>query len=280
VVAVGGTGLDLARDGWALSHDPVQLPEFVTAEADGDTRVLVAASTDDEVEWDLTSTLGPTMATYGVEVGAATRAEVDGALSAMIGQSDPSAASLLGLRNVEWVVVPQAGVTEEIEAGFDRQFDLRSETTRQGLVYRLVDTAPEAGLVPGDEIGEIAATGRLPEVGETVALEEVRDGVWRGTTGARPEAVLVGTTESQTWRAWADGVELERRSEGAVAWFDAPARARITVTAGDRRVRTGGLLVQLVAVALAVSAVLRPPGSSGRRLGSPDDVVRGAGAAS
>lgn len=268
-VAVGvvGGAVDLARDGWALSHDQPQLPSFVTAEPGGDDHdVLVVALTEHgDLHWDLVSESGPTMASYGVPLGEFQRSAISTVLSDVVERSDPAAAGRLGLVNVGWVFVPPVGTTEELKGSFDRQFALRSETTDQGLVYRLVNVAPRVGGLGRQDMSRVTATGMLPADAEVTPVPEVRRGVWRATTGPDPAAIMVGGAEADQWRATAADGAAARRSDDGVAWFEVPADTTVTITAGDRRSRTAALVVQLVTLAFAVSVILRPPGTTASR---------------
>lgn len=279
VGVVGGAG-DLARDGWALSHDPPQLPSFVTAEPGGDDHdVLVVAMTEDgDLRWDLVAESGPTMASYGVPLGDVQRSVISDVLSDVVERSDPAAAGRLGLLNVGWVFVPPVGTTEDLKGSFDRQFALRSETTDQGLVYRLVNSVPRIGLLGRQDMSRVTATGVLPADVEVTPVEEVRRGVWRTSTGPDPAALIVGTSDADHWRATVADGEASLHSDDGVAWFDVPADTTVTITAGDRRGRTVALVVQMLTLAFAMSVILRPPGTTAsRRVGPTGGRSRDAG---
>lgn len=281
VVGMVGGGVDLARNGWALSREDPGLPSFITTDTQsGEPLVLVvAAGEEGDASWDLVSTSGPTMAAYGVPRDTRLQREVGTVLGQMVSRSDPGAAGRLGLYNIRWVVVPEAGLNQDLEGAFDRQFDLRSQTTRQGLVYQLGGTAPEVGVTSSVSVDDIIATGSVPEDVDITPVDEVNDGVWHVPADDPPGAVVVGAPEPDAWRAATEQGELDRHVDNGVAWFELqPDDAVVTITAGDRTARQVALLVQLAVAAIMVSILLRPPGAPApSRVGPEGDRARTAG---
>ncbi len=266
VVGMVATAVNIGRDGWAFGRGDPPLPLFLTsADADGaseDHLILTLAASDDAVGWDLTSTTGDTMASYGVPESPGTSVTVGTIVAQIVGQADPAASGRLGLLNIRYVWVPEAGMTEDLRAGLDRQFDLRSEPVSSGLVYRLVNDAPVVSMVPADRISEVAATASLPPELEATPLQPVSASSWTAAPADTDRVALVGAAENGPWRATVDGVAVAPTAENGLVWFDVPAGSDVRVEAGNQSLRTSQLLVELLAVLFMVSILLRPPGSA------------------
>ncbi|HKJ55436.1 MAG TPA: glycosyltransferase family 2 protein [Nitriliruptoraceae bacterium] len=277
VAGMAATAIDIGRDGWAFGRGDPPLPLFLVSEDDDDVAdtgslILTLAASDDVVDWELTSTTGDTMASYGVPESPGTTVTVDTIVAQVVGQADPAASGRLGLLNVQYVWVPEAGLTEDLRAGLDRQFDLRSEPVNSGLVYRLVNHAPVVSMVPADRISEIAATASLPPTLEVTPLQSDGASSWTAAPADTDRVALVGAAENGPWSAEVDGVDVAATADNGLVWFDVPAGSEVVVQAGNQSARTTQLIVELVALAFIVSILLRPPGSSSatslRRVGT------------
>lgn len=263
VAGLTTTAFDVGREDWAALQGEAPLPLFLTSSEDADDHlILTLAAVDDVVSWELTSAAGETMAAHGVPSAPATGVTVGTIVAEIVGQADPSASGRLGLLNVRYLVVPEAGTSDELRAGLDRQFDLRSEPITEGLVYRLVNDAPVVSMIDAARISEVVATASLPADLEPASLVSDGEAAWMSTPQDIDRVALVGAAETGPWAATVDGVEVSPTAGNGLVWFDVPANSEVRVTAGDASSRTTSLLVQLLAVAFVVSIVLRPPGSS------------------
>lgn len=264
IVGIVVTSVDLRRTGWDRGGDPALLPAFIAeAGADGDFTILTLADDGGRLTWDLVDEDGPTMASWGVVFSPGLEATVDAIVESVVAQSDPAAAGRLGLLNIQYVVVPESGRSEDLEQGLERQFDLLSQPVADGLVYRLSNHAPPVGATQPEVVSRILATGSLPAGVTMTPIEPNAAGTrWVHQVGSEPEVVLVATVETGAWRATADGRDLEAQQADGLLRFDAPPDSRVELLPVGQTPRTASLVLQVLAVLLVVSVLLRPPASA------------------
>ncbi len=264
IVGVGVTTLDVRQTGWARAGADDLLPAFVTqAGVEDDFLVLTLADDGGRLSWDLVADSGPTMAAWSVAFSPGLEATVDAVVESVVAQSDPSAAGRLGLLNIRYVLVPESARSDDLEAGLERQFDLLSQPVAEGLVYRLSNDLPMVGATEPAVVSRILATGALPD---DVVVEEIppQDGgtSWVRRVGSEPEVILLATVETGAWEARADGRLLEAQQVDGLLRFDAPPDTTVVLTPVGQGTRTLSLTLQLLAVLLVVSVLLRPPTSA------------------
>lgn len=250
-------------DRWsAYTVGTPSLPEFLTASADGtqDFRVLTVADQDGVVQWDVTSSSGPTMAAYGTPAPSGFVRTVDGAIEDVVGGSDPGAGGRLGLLNIRYVVVPSGGQSEELERALAAQLDLEPRPVAEGLVFEISAFAPRVSWVPLSTIVAVERRGAPPSQVEAQAFDRVGSASFRGPTPERG-AILVSETEVGAWHArLGDGRAVEAESLSGLVRIDVPEDAdTVTVEHGNQARRSGAVAIQVLAVLLMISVMLRPP---------------------
>ncbi len=275
VLAVAGGFATMARhmvdEPWAAyAIGEPSLPAFigVEQEAVGPFRVLVLSASGETVRWDLTGPSGPTMLRFGQPTPPTLAARIGTDLTDMMGGSDPGAAARLGLANVRWIVVPEAGISDELQMALAQQLDLEPQPVAVGRVYRVTGWLPRAAAVSPDVLDAVVNQRALPpdarvrglEGADVVVGEDVAEG-----------AVLLAEANEGTWIARVDGEPAEIRPIEGLVRFDVPSRAasvRITHAQGSR---TTLMALQLIVLLLGISLVLRPPGfaEAGARPGLP-----------
>ncbi|MBY5164456.1 glycosyltransferase [Salsipaludibacter albus] len=260
VAGVGVTTVDVLSDGWARADDEL-LPAFVTqAGQEEEFRVLTLADSGGRVNWDLVAEQGPTMVDWAVPFSPGLEATLDAVVEAVVAQTDPAAAGRLGLLNIRYVIVPESARSEALEQGLERQFDLLSQPVADGLVYRVAKDAPPVGVTSPDVVSRITATGALPDDAVIEPVEGQDLGTrWVTRTGDEPAVVMVATVETGAWEATADGRPLPAQQVDGLLRFDAPPNTTVVLSPVGQGARGTALVLQLLAVLLTVSLLLRPP---------------------
>lgn len=262
-----------------LSREPELVPAFVDADQPevGPYRVLVLAA-GDEVNWDLVQAGGPSMLDYGTLPGRELLRQIDEAVTAAVGGTDPQAGTALGVANVRYVVVSDRRSSEqgvaEVTDTLSRQPALEPLPSGGGRVFSVQVWLPRAAVLPTTAGQALLATG---DPGSTTAVEHeglsrVRPGVYSGSlaTSAVEDGgglLVVSETTSPRWTAHADGERLPRREAGSVNAFTVPPGAEeVTVAASGGFGHYLALSLQAL-LALAVgSLALRPPVFARRRV--------------
>ncbi len=257
VVMVG----HVADDPWgAYAIDEPPLPAFIAAEQEavGPFRVLVLSAEGDDVRWDLTGPAGPTMLRYGQAVPVTLARRVDQDLTDMMGGSDPGAAARLGLANVRWIVVPERGISPELDQALAQQLDLEPQPVSRGRVYRVQGWVPRSVHVRPDVLDSVVNQRALPPDADVRPLDVV-DGSVRAED-LRGGAVLLAEADEGTWLADVDGVRTEIRPIEGLVRVDVPEGADEFVLRHRQGPRTALVSLQLLGLLLGISLVLRPPG--------------------
>jgi hypothetical protein len=212
------------------------------------------------VRWDVTGGAGPTMAAYGTPPPSGFVRTVDQAIEDVVGGSDPGAGGRLGLLNVRYVVVPTAGVSEELERALSAQLDLEPRPVAQGLVYEVTAFAPRVSWVPLSTVTAIERRGTAPAGGVSEAFERTGTATFEGEVPGRG-ALLVSETEVGAWQAvLPDGQEIEAEGLRGLVRIDVPEDAGSAVVEhGAQTRRTVAVTIQVLAVLLVLSMMLRPP---------------------
>jgi GT2 family glycosyltransferase len=263
VVGVGATAWSLLRDPWqAYVIGESALPAFIGAEAPaGGYRVLTLADEEGAVLWDLTGPDGPTMVAYGTPMPSSFRVAVDDAIADVVGGSDPGAAGRLGLLNVRYVFVPEAGRTDALERALASQLDLEPQPVSSGLVYRVSAFLPRVAWVPLSTVGTLERRGTPPPDVNAVELPLVAGTVHEGDVPG-PGAILVSETDVSRWRGrLPDGRVLPARLSSGLVRIDLPEDARhVVVEHHAQSRRTATIWIQVLLTLLLLSLLLRPPG--------------------
>lgn len=253
----------LGEDRWSAYTvaDP-PLPAFISTVAmtDPDVRVLALMDTVGGVSWDVEAASGPTMAGFGTPQPDGVVRTVTGAIEDMVGGSDPGAAGRLGLLNIRYVVVPDDGRSEALERALAAQLDLEPRPVADGLVYEVTAWLPRVAFVPRTTVDAIARRGVPPTTMGADAFDRVGTATFRGEVDGRG-AILVSETEVSAWHArLADGREVMATSSAGLVRIDVPADAGVVeVEHGGQSRRSLAVTLQVLAVLLVLSVMLRPP---------------------
>ena len=240
------------------------LPEFITATAEEPGapafRVVTVADRDGVVRWDVTNGAGPTMAAYGTPAPGGFVETVDDAIRDVVGGSDPGAGGRLGLLNVRYVIVPAAGVSEELERALATQLDLQPRPVVDGLVYEVTAFVPRVSWVPLSMVTAIERRGTPPSRIAAEPYERVGAATYQGPVPDRG-ILLVSETEVGDWYAELDtGRRVEASPLSGLVRIDVPEDASSAeVTHGGQARRTAAVTIEVLAVLLVLSVMLRPP---------------------
>ncbi|WP_169786809.1 glycosyltransferase family 2 protein [Nitriliruptor alkaliphilus] len=262
VVSLGAVALDLVRgpEG-AYVRDLDSLPAFVTATATPSDPFLVLLLADVEgvVTYEVVPGAGPTMAATGLTPDPQASAVVDAAVADLVAGRDIGATATLGRLGVRYVIVPDGGISDDLDAALRSQVGLEPRPVATGRVLAVTDALPRASVVPADAADALAATGALPRETEPVALRVLPDG--RAVGGSDEAGVLVlSELPGDRFVATADGVRLAP-VDGPVAAFQlTEPSGRIEVAPVGQGARTVALTGQLLIALLVLSLMLRPPG--------------------
>jgi GT2 family glycosyltransferase len=257
---VGATLLTGPWEDYAVGDAP--LPSFVTTAAEDEGfRALVLADDGDAGVWEVVDGAGPSMAAYGLEEPAPLLGSLDGVVSAMLAGTDPGAAGRLGAFNIRYVVVPDDGVSERLDAALRGQLALEPRPVAEGRVLAISTWLPHASVVPTDAAAAIDRRGELPE--DVLVQPLTPDGDRISGEVEQPGQLLVAEHADDRWRASVGGQPMEL---GATDWG---ATIEGTVGEADSRVvlehdgdvgRVLAVTWQILAVLLTLSLALRPPG--------------------
>ena len=246
-------------DAYAVDEDP--MPAFIATEAEavGPFRVLVLAEQQGSLTWDLSGPEGPTMVSYGQEAPSALTDRVQGALRDIFGGSDPGAAGRLGVANIRYVFVPEAGRSDRIADALEDQLGLEPRPVASGQLFLVSEWLPRAAVVAPDDALAIARRGELPARAEVLPLQPVGPARYEGTA---PEGgvVLLAEAADGDWQVIADGRRIQSQEQAGLVRFDLPDPAeRVVVRHSGQGARTAAVLLQLLFLLTAVSLMLRPP---------------------
>lgn len=239
------------------------LPAFLGAESTAAaSRVLTLVANGDLVTWEMTGPAGPTLLTLGVPFPLVVRDRVNEALADVLGGSDPGAAGRLGLLNVAQVYVPEQGRSAALDRALAGQLDLEPRPIELGSLYQVTGFVGRVSFASPDAIATIRRRG-APDSGQPlIAFDASGNARWSGTA-PRDGSVLVSEASAPGWTAvTAEGVELERQTTAGLVRFDVAETTAVVVAYGRQPRRSLAVLFQLMAVFLAISVVLRPPGQS------------------
>jgi GT2 family glycosyltransferase len=248
------------------------LPSFLTAEVDevGDFRVVVLAVEGDEVAWDVVDGRGPTMAATGVPPVPVALDEVQVALDAMLERSDPAAVDRLGAIGVRYLYVPPGGEAQALDTALAAQQGLEPRAIAEGRLARVAAWLPADAAIDRDSLARLDAGRGLADDALIVPLDDEEEG---GLSGEVPDGSTVVVTEVDDgqWELEAGRETLSVDPEHAfVRFVDVPG-GPVTVTHTGGAARSLAVTGQVLAVLLAISLALRPPGFA-RRLAVEDPV--------
>lgn len=274
-VSLGIVAVDVVLGGErTYVRDQAELPPFLTstATADDPFRVLLLADVGDEVVFEVVPGAGPTMAATGVESDPAGEEHVAVAVADLVSGRDVAATSALAQLGVRYVVVPDGGTSDRLDGALRGQSGLEPRPVATGRVLAVNGALPWASLVTAADAAALGATGALPAGAEVTRLA-----VGGGRLSAQltsdleePGVLLLAELPSARWHATtADGVPLTRIEDAPVVAFEVPAgRTVIELGHAGQAGRQIALAGQLLAVLLAISLMLRPPGLA-RPAGTP-----------
>jgi GT2 family glycosyltransferase len=273
---------------WSLVRGPLDayvvdqpsLPAFVTAAAEEDDpfRVLVLADVDGEVRWEVVDGHGPDMTGYGLPYEVAGVDLVAPVVEDALAGRDPGAAQRLGALNVRYVVVPPGGDSAALDEVLRSQPALEPRPVADGRVLAVTGWLPRAALLDADAASALRDRGELPDEGASRSLRAVDPGHYRGSA-VTPGTVAIAERDDAGWLATAGDRALSRTTEAGLPRFqDVPAGSAVEVAHDGDTARTFAVTGQLLALLLAVSLALRPPGFARRRdeLAPPDERVEPA----
>ncbi len=247
-------------DAYAVDEDP--LPTFVTTAAqEDDFRVMVLVDDGEEIVWEVVDGAGPSMAAYGLDQPPVVRDELEAVVADVLGGADAGAVGRLGTLNVRYVVVPEEGVSERLDALLREQFALEPRPVATGRVLRVSTWVPRATLVTDAAAERLRDVGQIPGDARREPLGATVEG-YAGRVGA-PGTMLIAEAPEPDWGASADGttVPLEPGPSGATMLGTLPeggVDVRVEHT-GDVARRLA-VAWQVFAVLLVISLALRPPG--------------------
>lgn len=269
VLAVGLAGgvLGLGAGPWqGLERDPRLVPEFVTADQPrvGPYRVLLLRVADGAVDWDVVDAGGPSMVEFGTTPDSDLLGFVEGALAGAVGGADLRAGARLGLANVRYVVVSEAGPSRDLVEALGRQPVLEPLPSGGGRVFRVVSWLPRAVVLPPPAGAALLASGDpgTTATWEEQGLQRLRRGVYVGDDPVEQGGLLVvSEAASPRWRAAADGQRLEPRRLGALNAFAVPAGTdQVGVRAAGGLAHRLVVALQALLLLAVISLALRPPG--------------------
>jgi hypothetical protein len=220
------------------------------------------------------------MAATGLTPDPSTAALVDEALADLVAGRDATAAARLGRLGVRYVVVPDGGVSDDLDAALRSQVGLEPRPVASGRVLAVSGALPRAGVVSAEDAQTLGATGSLPVDAEVEALRVWPDG--RATGRVSGGGVLVlAELPGDRFEATADGVPLPRLEDSPVAAFEVPeGGASLEVEPAGQAGRTLALVGQVLIALLVLSLMLRPPGFARGGDVEPVDRTRVSGGAS
>jgi GT2 family glycosyltransferase len=246
----------------AYEVDDPALPEFIATEEPvvGDFRVLTLADRDGVIVWDVTGPRGPTMASYGVPVPGRFATAVSTDIADVVSGADPGAAGRLGLFNVRYVVVPEAGRSDELDQVLADQLDLEPLPMASGQVFRVTGWLPRATFLPADAVDAIVRRGEVGRGAQEVTLTRERGEPRFAGTTVRSGSVLISEIATTGWEAVADGRPLRLSTQDGLIRFDVrhPTDELVIGHAHQGR-RTVLVIVQVSVLFVALSLMLRPP---------------------
>ncbi|MFP4634966.1 MAG: hypothetical protein ACLFRD_03820, partial [Nitriliruptoraceae bacterium] len=285
VVSITTVAGSLVTSRWeAYAVDDPPLPSFIEVEADdeGPFRVLLLADTGDEVTWEVVDGTGPTMASYGVPTPPAAIDTVGDAVSDLLARRDPMALDALGVLNVRYVLVPPGMASPELARALLDQTGAEPEPVPEGQLLSVTRWLPRAAAVSSTVATQIEEQATIPVESTLTELEPLEPGRFRGEVSDDDE-VIVAEMAEQGWRVTAGGATVRPESTSDLVHFDEVPGGTIDVEHAGTAARNLAVTGQLLAVLLAVSLALRPPGfarayaSRGDRAAATDPAWANAG---
>jgi GT2 family glycosyltransferase len=256
----------LVRGPWEayLVGEPA-LPEFVSTAAGevGPFRVLVLADDGGEVRWEVVEAAGPTMDAYGLPADTAGTEFVGALVADALSGRDPSAAAQLGALNVRYVVVPPGGESAALDEVLRAQPGLEPRPVAAGRVLSITAWIPRAAIVSDETATVLAERGVVPPDATAQPLASVEAGRYRGSASA-PGSVVLAEPADPGWTAAAGGQRLPRRDGPTPQFGEVAPGALVELLHTGGVTRTFAVTGQLLALLLAISLALRPPGFARR----------------
>lgn len=262
VVSVIAVATEHVRSGLeAYAFDDPALPAFIGTSAEVEPfRVLVLADQPDGVSWEVVDGTGPSMTSLGVPHSPALDL-VDRIVVDAISQRDPWATAQLGLLNVRYVVVPDAGTSPELDRALRAQAALEPRPVTTGRIYSVVGWVPRASVVMPTMAWRLAERGYDDGRIDATSLSRDLPGRYQGLAPGRG-AVLLAEVDDGLWQAQADGVLLEQMEmvkTGTLAFRPVESGSAVAIEHTGREARGFEVAGQILVVLLVVSLALRPP---------------------
>lgn len=266
-------GVAFVRDDLGVYRvaDPA-LPSFLTAEAEqvGDFRVLLLAADGTEVAWDVVRSAGPTMAATGVTPPRGPLEAIDEILTAALERRDPAAADQLGSLGIRYLYVPPGGESDELDVVLGAQQGLEPRAIAAGRLVQVTSWLPLAAAVDPVALERLDAGRGVPDGAVVVPLEPAEGGGAVGTLPG-PSSIVVAEVDDGGWQLEVDGSVRAPVDDGRTVRFEDVPAGPVAVTHTGGPARTLAVTGQVLALLLAISLALRPPGFA-RRLAVEDPV--------
>lgn len=276
-VSIGVVGAGLVTETWDVyALDDPPLPSFVVAAAqeEGPFRTLVlAADENGSVAWEVVDGEGPSMASYGLEVPAAATVLVDDIVEDVLSEGDPGATDRLGTLGVRYIVVPDGTTNPALDAALATQTGIEPRPVANGRLFAVGGWMPRAVAVSASTADTIDALGAPPPGASVVELEPGGGGTYVGQLPG-PSSVLVAEVADDGWRATVGTAEITA-ADAELVRFDELPEGQVSIAHAGTTGRGLEVTGQVLAVLLAISLALRPPGFARSHAG-PEDRQEGS----
>ncbi|MDX1510392.1 MAG: glycosyltransferase family 2 protein [Nitriliruptorales bacterium] len=277
LVGIVASGVSMVRQDWsryAVGSDP--LPAFLVGDEErlGSFRVLTLIDRGSAIDWDVTGPSGDDMSTYGLAPPAGFITSVQTALEEVITGSDPGAAGRLALLSIRYVVAPEEDGTGRLSVLLDGQLDLEPSPTADGRLFRVATWLPKGSWVARADMNRLEARGEVPPGVRSRAFAEIGRGTWMGRA-PEPGSIIIAEEAQSDWSVTPLDGDLAVTAAEPIAGlvhFTVDGNSAVLVEHEGRSQRRALLVVQLLALLLTVSMLVRPlravvdiEDSSGRR---------------
>lgn len=264
LVGILASCVSIVQQGWnhyVIDDEP--LPAFLAAEAerDGGFRVLTLLDQEQAIVWDVTGPDGGSMVSYGSALPPQWITSVQTALQEIISGSDPGAAGRLALLSIRYVVAPHEDGAGRLSTLLDGQLDLEPRPSSSGRLYRVATWLPTGAWVASADMSRLEARGEVPPDITSRAFAEIGPGKWMGRAPDAGAIVISEVAESD-WSVTALDGDLQAREMEPVLGlvrFTTQGNSAVLVQHEGTPARRLLLAVQLAALLLTISMLLRPP---------------------
>lgn len=264
LVGIIASCVSIVQQDWShYAIDDEPLPAFLASEAerDGGFRVLTLLDEEQAIEWDVTGTDGGSMASYGSALPAEWVMSVQGALQEIISGTDPGAAGRLALLSIRYVVAPHEDGSGRLSTLLDGQLDLEPRPASSGRLYRVGTWLPTGAWVASADMSRLEARGEVPPDITSRAFAEIGPGKWMGRA-PEPGAIVISELAQSEWSVTALDGDLqvgEMEPVHGLVRFTTQGNSAVLVQHEGTPARRLLLIVQLAALLLTISMLLRPP---------------------